>query len=112
MKPTFVKKNTEGSAAGHSWEAGEVKALNSRLAEELVVLAPEDYEIVSEDEYTPESTESTVVEEETEEESKLNEEDQATLDAIAEEVKDLPVLPVKPTTTRKSNKKTETPSAE
>jgi hypothetical protein len=110
MKPTFVKKNTSGGAAGLSWEAGEVKVLNPYLAEELVMLSPEDYEIVQE-------PESTVVEKETE----LSEEDAAILAGLAEHLNEVPPLlgKVFPTTaekpkgsTRKSNKKTETPSVE
>ena len=45
---TFIKKNTAGSSAGHSWEAGEVKDVHSLLADELLVLSPEDYELASE----------------------------------------------------------------
>jgi len=95
MKPTFVKKNTAGGAAGHSWEAGEVKELNSYLAEELVILSPEDYEIVPESEYTPTEAE----EESTEENAEENTESEA--------------KPVKAQrATKKSNTNTETPSAE
>lgn len=53
MKPAFVKKNTEGGAAGLDWEAGEVKAINPYLADELVRLSHGDYEIVQEGEFTP-----------------------------------------------------------
>ena len=54
MKDVFLKKNTEGGTAGLYWEAGEVKSVNSYLADELVVLSRGDYEIVTEDE-TPET---------------------------------------------------------
>lgn len=54
MKPTFLKKNTKGGAGGVSWEAGEVKEVSPAFAELLVVLSPEDYEIVQEGEPTPE----------------------------------------------------------
>ena len=54
MKPTLVKKNTEGGAAGLFWTAGEVKALNPYLADELIKLAPGDYEVVQEGERMPE----------------------------------------------------------
>jgi len=53
MKPAFVKKNTAGGAGGITWEAGEVKPLNPRFAEELVMLSPEDFEIVKEGEASP-----------------------------------------------------------
>lgn len=53
MKPAFVKKHTEGGAAGLDWEAGEVKAINPYLADELVRLSHGDYEIVQEGEFTP-----------------------------------------------------------
>jgi hypothetical protein len=52
MKPTFVKKNTAGGTSGITWEAGEVKPVHPSLAEELVKLAPEDFEIVQEGEHT------------------------------------------------------------
>lgn len=55
MKPAFLKKHTKGGAAGLSWEAGEVKALHPALAEELAMLSPDDYEMVQEGEYTPEA---------------------------------------------------------
>ena len=105
MKPTFVKKNTAGGAAGVTWEAGEVKPLNPYLAEELVKLSPEDYEIVQESESPEEKTE-------------LSEGDEATLAELSESLNEVPELlgKVFPTTTEKPKrpykKKTETPSAE
>ena len=111
MKPAFVKKNTSGGAAGLSWKAGEVKALNPYLAEELVILAPDDYEIVEED-----KTEEV--------EPELFKEDEATAEGLAEHLNEVPALlgKVFPTSTEKptkpkrpvknSNKNTETPSAE
>ncbi len=51
MTTAYVKKNTEGGAAGLYWEAGEVKALDSRFADELVRLAPSDYSVVSGDDF-------------------------------------------------------------
>ena len=57
MKLVFVKKHTEGGAAGLDWEAGEVKAINSYLADELIRLSHGDYEIVPEDEFRSETTE-------------------------------------------------------
>jgi predicted house-cleaning noncanonical NTP pyrophosphatase (MazG superfamily) len=110
MKPTFVKKNTAGGAAGLSWEAGEVKALNSLLADELTSLVPEDYEIVQEDEYTPELTESTLVEEVDDESTEENAEDSTESEELSSEtVED--EKPSKPRAAR-SRKNTETPSAE
>lgn len=44
---TFVKKHTVGGTAGFSWQAGEVQNVPSLLADELVALAPEDFEIVA-----------------------------------------------------------------
>ena len=55
MAIAYVRKNTEGGAAGLIWESGEVKALDSLFADELVRLAPGDYEKVSEDEFVPET---------------------------------------------------------
>lgn len=95
MNPTFVKKHTVGAAAGLSWEAEEIKALDSYLAEELVKLSPEDYEIVSEDESTPETPVEKKPEASTEENS------EAEVEAAPEKAK------------RVYKKKTpETPSAE
>lgn len=91
MTTAYVKKNTEGGAAGLFWEAGEVKALDSRFADELVRLSPGDYEQVSKDEFTPEPTEEIVNTEEPTEEPPVT----------------------TPTTARKPyKKKSETPSAE
>lgn len=55
MTIAYVKKNTEGGAAGLLWEAGEVKALDSLFVDELIRLAPGDYEQVSEEEFAPET---------------------------------------------------------
>jgi len=55
MKTVYLKKNTEGGAAGLYWEVGEVKEVNSLFADELVRLAPGDYEIVPEGEPVPET---------------------------------------------------------
>ena len=98
MKPAFVKKNTEGGAGGLFWEAGEVKMLDPYAADELVKLAPGDYEIVQESEYTPEPpVEEPVVESEAEEPSDVpTEAPEAT----------------KPRGVTKKSNKTETPSAE
>ena len=128
MKPAFVKKNTEGGAAGLSWEAGEVKALNPYLADELVKLSPEDYEVVQDGEYTPEPPahnspefgfpsvssdgqginfdhpRSIVVEEPLEGSAEENA-------AIAQSLSEAPEKP-KRAYNKKSDKTTETPSAE
>jgi hypothetical protein len=111
MKPTFVKKNTAGGAAGLSWEAGEVKVLHSLLADELVALVPEDYEIVQEDEYTPEDETGDTSEStdsgtgETAEEEAVEETEDAATETIEEE------KPKKPRA-KKQVADTETPSAE
>lgn len=107
MKPTFVKKNTKGGAAGITWEAGEVKALNPYLAEQLVQLAPEDYCIVQVDPNAAEKLEAAAAEEKKEaEEAEAEARTPRTLDSPRIEA-EKPKAPVK-----KSNKKTETPSAE
>ena len=107
MTIAYVRKNTEGGAAGLIWESGEVKALDAWFADELVRLAPGDYKQVSEDEFTPET--ATAVENPTEE---LVAEAEATEEpaegSMAEEA---PVVtPHPPRKTYK--KKSETPSAE
>lgn len=89
MNPTFIKKNTAGGAAGHSWEVGEVQALDPYLAAELVALAPEDFEIVSKAPPAPKPKIEVEVE-------------------VEPEVEDAPSKAKK--VTKKSN--TETPSAE
>jgi hypothetical protein len=97
---TFVKKNTTGGTAGRYWEAGEVKEVNSYLAEELVALSPEDFEIVSEPvafEVVPESTTEEPVEE----------------DPAEPEQNETPVAaPVKAKRVYNKKTATETPSAE
>jgi len=104
MKPAFVKKNTEGGAGGLFWEAGEVKMLDPYAADELVKLAPGDYEIVQESEYTPEPpVEELAVEAEAEEPAEV------------EEPSDVPTEApeaTKPRGVTKKSNKTETPSAE
>ena len=107
MATAYVRKNTEGGAAGLIWESGEVKALDSRFADELVRLAPGDYEQVSEDEFTPET--ATAVENLPEELVVDTEETEAlTEEPVAEDIPvTTPVLPRKP-----YKKKLETPSAE
>ena len=106
---TFVKKNTAGGVAGHSWEAGEVKDVNSYLADELVVLSPEDFEIVPASEYTPEPVaDSEEVIDGTVEEVELTEEPSTKSEAEAE---DKPVK-AKRVYKKKTEAATETPSAE
>lgn len=100
MKTAFVKKNTEGGAGGLFWEAGEVKELNPYFADELVKLAPGDYEIVPRKELAPEPVaEEPVAEVKTE-------------DVEPEAVSVETPVPAKPKGVAKKSEKTETPSAE
>ena len=107
MTIAYVKKNTEGGAAGLVWESGEVKALDSRFADELVRLAPGDYEQVSEDEFTPEivtAIESPIKEPLTDTEAT----EESTEEIVAEETS----VATPPTPRKQYKKKSETPSAE
>jgi len=120
MKPAFVKKNTEGGAGGLIWEAGEVKALNPYAADELVRLAPGDYEIVQEGEYIPDppahnppgfsfpvlSTDGTGIE--------VIHPGSTVVEVAVEDVEPsaAPAVATKPRGVAKKSNKTETPSAE
>jgi hypothetical protein len=101
MNTVFVKKNTEGGAGGLSWEAGEVKELYSYVADELIKLAPGDYELVSQDEFTPETLDEGI--EIPDEEPERPEE--PTTEPVSDEAPDKPKRPY-------NKKKSETPSAE
>jgi hypothetical protein len=95
---TFVRKNTAGSTAGHTWEAGEVKDVHSLLADELTALAPDDFEIIPSHKLPVEVASENSAEENSDEEN-------------AEENSGIEEPPAKAKrATKKSN--TETPSAE
>lgn len=101
---TLLKKNTPGGTAGITWEAGEVKDVYSLLAEELAVLAPDDYEIVTEAPAPAETPES---------DGPAADADNVVETPAEEPVVATPVKATKPrAVTKKQNKTPETPSAE
>ena len=106
---SFIKKNTPGSAAGITWESGEVKEVDAFLADELEKLAPEDFEIVKVD--SPATVSSEGDQQALADAQAQLEEDTETLSEAAEKVAE-DGAPKPKASTKKATKTPESPSAE